>query len=312
MLGTMSPDEEIAAMPSDFSIKLPIVGSSGSSAAIVLLSLLIMAAGCARTPAVYVMEPASLETMRSGISTVGVHLTPDLSKTDVLFPAKGVWGGIKRGVVYGAAMPVMLGFASPVPGGTYIGLLASPLGAVAGGIHGISAAVPAEEVERAEAMLEIATDNLRQMGLREEFVNSLIDSGNARTTVQFVVWPETKITPAVEGLTEHPGPKEDDIDARLEISVEETGLRGIYSINPPMDTFMRIRVQLIRSKDNAVLIDEHFICASDEERTFADWADHEGSDLVDEFRTCVPELAEKIIDDFFLVYPLEWNNGNPE
>ncbi|WP_319524533.1 hypothetical protein [uncultured Desulfosarcina sp.] len=258
------------------------------------------------------MEPASLEAVRSGISTVGVALTPGPPETDVLLPAKGVWGGIKRGIVFGAAMPVMLGFASPVPGGTYIGLLVSPLGAVAGGIHGVSTAVPTEEVERAEAMLEIATDNLRQMGLREEFVNSLIDMGNERTTVRFVLWPETPMTPPAETLAKHPDPKVDDIDARLEISVEETGLRGIYSINPPMDTFIRVRVQLIRSNDNVILMDEHFICASDEERTFADWADHEGSDLVDEFRTCVPELAEKIIDDFFLVYPLEWNHGNPE
>jgi len=299
-------------MPSDLRKKPLGIRISALSAAILLLFFSIMAAGCARTPAIYVMEPASLEAVRSGISTVGVSLTPGPPETDVLLPAKGVWGGIKRGIVFGAAMPVMLGFASPVPGGTYIGLLASPLGAVAGGIHGVSTAVPAEEVERAEAMLEIATDNLRQMGLREEFVNSLIDMGNSRTTVQFILWPETPMTPPAETLARHPDPKVDDIDARLEISVEETGLRGIYSINPPMDTFMRVRVQLIRSNDNVILMNEHFICASDEERKFADWADHEGSDLVDEFRTCVPELAEKIIDDFFLVYPLEWNNGNPE
>jgi len=299
-------------MSSDLRKKRLGIRISALSAAILLLFFSMMAVGCARTPAIYVMEPASLEAVRSGISTVGVSLTPGPPETDVLLPAKGVWGGIKRGIVFGAAMPVMLGFASPVPGGTYIGLLASPLGAVAGGIHGVSTAVPAEEVERAEAMLEIATDNLRQMGLREEFVNSLIDMGNSRTTVQFILWPETPMTPPAETLARHPDPKVDDIDARLEISVEETGLRGIYSINPPMDTFMRVRVQLIRSNDNVILMNEHFICASDEERKFADWADHEGSDLVDEFRTCVPELAEKIIDDFFLVYPLEWNNGNPE
>lgn len=272
----------------------------------------MMAAGCARTPAIYVMEPASLEAVRSGVSTVGVSLAPDPPETDVLLPSKGVWGGIKRGIVFGAAMPVMLGFASPVPGGTYIGLLFSPLGAVAGGIHGAFTAVSTEEVERSEAMLKIAMDNLRQMGLREEFVNNLIDMGNSRTTVQFVLWPETHIPPPAEGLTQLSDPKVNDIDARLEISVEENGLRGIYSINPPMDTFIRVRVQLIRSNDNVILMDEHFICASDEERTFADWADHEGSGLVDEFRTCVPELAEKIIDDFFLVYPLEWNHASQE
>lgn len=299
-------------MSSDLRKRFLDIRISALSTANLLLFFSMMAAGCARTPAIYVMEPASLEAVRSGMSTVGVSLTPDPPETDVLLPAKGVGGGIKRGIVFGAAMPVMLGFASPVPGGTTIGLLASPFCAVAGGIHGVSTAVPAEEVERAEAMLELAADNLRQMGLREEFVNNVIDSGNERTNVQFVAWPETTITPPAEGWAKHPDPKVGDIDARLEISVEETGLRGMYSIDPPMDTFIRIRVQLIRSKDHAILLDEHFICASDEERTFADWADHEGSDMIDEFRTCVPELAEKIIDDFFLVYPLEWNDGDPE
>jgi len=285
---------------------------SALSAANLLLFFSMMAAGCARTPAIYVMEPASLEAVRSGISTVGVSLTPGSPETDVLLPAKGVWGGIKRGIVFGAAMPVMLGFASPVPGGTYIGLLASPFGAVAGGIHGISSAVPAEDVERAEDMLELAAENLRQMGLREEFVNSIIVLGNERTTIQFLACPEVSTTPLMAATTMGPCPNAELIDARLEISTKKAGLRGIYSIDPPMDTFLRIHVQLIRSKDDVILLEEYFTCASDEERTFADWADHGGSDFVDEFRTCVPELAEKIIDDFFLVYPLEWNNGNPE
>ncbi len=280
--------------------------------AILLLAVWMMPTGCAQTPTIYVMNPASLETVRSGISTVGVRLSQALPETTVLLPAKGVWGGIKRGIVFGAAMPVMLGFASPVPGGTYIGLLASPFGAVVGGIYGVSTAIPAQEVERAEVVLAIATDNLRQMGLREKLVNHVIDLGNARTKIKFVALPESATARITEETTKPSNAAMDTIDARLKISVEQTGMRGLYSINPPMDTFIRIHVEFIRSADNSVLLDEHFTCASDEERTFADWADHEGADLVDEFRTCVPELAEKIIDDFFLVYPLEWKNENPE
>ena len=37
--------------------------------------------------------------------------------------------------------------------------------------------------------------------------------------------------------------------------------------------------------------------------------DRAGIDLVDEFQACVPELAEKIVDDFFRVYPLRWGGG---
>jgi hypothetical protein len=299
-------------MTSDLSKKRVVIKTSTHAAVLAMLSFLVMVAACARTPNIYVMNPVPLETVRSGISTVGVSLSPKLPETKVLLPAKGVWGGIKRGIVFGAALPVMLGFASPVPGGTYLGLLVSPFSAVAGGVYGVSAAVPAQEVEQAETMLTIAADNLRQMGLREQFVNRVIDLGNARTPIQFIPYPDASFAPPHHGTTELRDPKSDSIDAQLLISVEVTGLRGIYSINPPMDTFLRIHAQLIRSADRSTLLDEHFICASDEERTFADWADHEGIDLVDEFKSCVPELAEKIIDDFFLVYPVEWNDGQSD
>ena len=272
---------------------------------ILLLAFWLTLEGCTQTPTIYVMNPTALEAVRSEISTVGVSLSPELSETEVLFPAKGVWGGIKRGIVFGAALPVMLGFASPVPGGTYIGLLASPLGAIVGGIYGVSTAVPVEAVEHAQAMLEIATEDLRQMKLREEFVNCIIDLGNAQTAIEFVAWP-------ANAISERSYLELDFIDARLVIRAEKTGLRGNYSINPPMDTFMRIHAQLIRSEDNGILLDEHFTCASDEERTFEDWADHGGIDLVNEFKACVPELAEKIVDDFFRVYPLEWSGGDTD
>jgi hypothetical protein len=286
--------------------------TSMRSVALTMLSFLMIVAGCAQTPKIYVMDPAALETIRSGISAVGVCLSPELPENEMLLPAKGVWGGIKRGIVFGAALPVMLGFASPVPGGTYIGLLVSPLGAIVGGIYGVSTAVPAQEVEHAETMLMIAADNLRQMGLRENFVNCVIDRGNAHTTIQFINLPETPTSPLGESKTPPSNLRMDAVDAQLKIRVKQTGMRGIYSINPPMDTFMQIHVQLVRSSDNAILLDEHFICSSDEERTFADWADHEGSDFEDEFKSCVPELAGKIIDDFFLVYPLEWNHGQSD
>jgi hypothetical protein len=57
-------------------------------------------------------------------------------------------------------------------------------------------------------------------------------------------------------------------------------------------------------EDNLVLMDETLYCMSDEARTFTEWAAGEGRLFVDESRSCVPEMAEKIVDDFFLVYPI--------
>jgi hypothetical protein len=73
-----------------------------------------------------------------------------------MLPAKGVWDGLKRGIVVGASLPIMIGLTSPIPGGTFLGILVSPFGAVIGGIYGIFTAVPADEVEHAEVVLAIA------------------------------------------------------------------------------------------------------------------------------------------------------------
>jgi len=91
----------------------------------------------------------------------------------------------------------------------------------------------------------------------------------------------------------------------LESIRSEISTVGVYiSPEPLTDTFVEVHVELIRLKDDTILIDEHFTCASDQERTYKDWADQAGSDVIFEFRDCVPELTEKIIDDLFMVYPV--------
>jgi hypothetical protein len=241
---------------------------------IALTMLLLALSGCAQTPNIYTMQPSALETIRAEISTIGVYLSPERPQTEVLLPAKGVWGGLKRGIVVGARLPVMIGFVSPIPGGTFLGLLVSPFGALIGGVYGVFTAVPVEEVEHAEVILAIATERIRQSGLGDRFIENIIDLGNARTQLNFVVLPEVHASP----LAKQPHPPMDAIDARLQIQVQKTGLQGMYSINPPTDTFVQVQVQLVRLRDNTILLDEHFACASDEERTFKDWADQAGAD----------------------------------
>jgi hypothetical protein len=261
--------------------------------------------GCAPTPHIYTMEPSVLETIRADISTVGVSMSPERPKTKVLLPAKGAWGGLKRGIVVGATLPVMVGFASPLPGGTFLGLLVSPFGALVGGIYGIYTAVPAEEVEHAEVMLSLAAEKVRNQGLRKDLINAVVHLGNRHTPLRFVAWPETDACGVVQPLPA----SEVRIDARLTMRAERAGLRGIYHVDPPTDTFIQLHVQLVGLRNDDILLDERFICASDEERNFSDWADQGGIGFIDEFRDCAPELAAKIVDDFFRVYPLRWREG---
>ena len=274
----------------------------------VWLVVVLVMAGCARTPAIYTMQPEALEAIRSEISTVGVYISPEPPKTEVMLPAKGVWGGLKRGIVVGASLPIMIGLTSPIPGGTLLGILVAPFGAVVGGIYGIFTAVPAEEVEHAEVVLGIASEQIKQRKLRDAFIESVIDLGNTETELTFVAWQAAGASADTPIQALRPYPQKEKIDVLLNIQVQKVGLRGIYTIDPPTDTFVQIHVELIRVKDGTILLDEHFTCASDEERTYRDWADRAGSDVIHEFRDCVSELTDKIIDDLFRVYPIRWND----
>jgi hypothetical protein len=68
---------------------------------------------------------------------------------------------------------------------------------------------------------------------------------------------------------------------------------------------MEVLAQLVHIEDNEILIDETFFCVSEIERKYIDWAQNSGQFFVEEFVACIPEIADKIVDDFFLVYPIK-------
>ena len=116
------------------------------SFAISILAVLIGSSGlpgCSHTPAVYKMEPREVEGIRSDIGTVGVVLAPYPPQVEAVLPARGWWGGAKRGFVSGGTIPVVIGFVSPVPGGTAFGAMVAPFTAVAGSVYGAANALPA-------------------------------------------------------------------------------------------------------------------------------------------------------------------------
>ena len=264
---------------------------------------LCLGSGCANTPAIYTMAPCEIETIRSDIDSVGIVLSEYTPKSEVLMPARGTLNGAQRGVVVGATLPVLLGLVSPIPGGVIAGVLVAPFTAVAGGIRGAVEAVPAEKVAAAEIMMEAVTKQVQEMGLRQEFVNRVIEVGSEKTDLTFV--PLSGIGPNhPDQLVAYDELDLSEVDTILEIRVVESGLRGMYDVNPPTDAFIKLGVRLIRVRDNQVQLDETVYCMSEVQNTFSDWTDREGILLANEYRDCVPELAEKIIDDIFLVCPI--------
>lgn len=268
-----------------------------------LLILILFLHGCAATPAIYTMPPAEVEAARSDIHTVGVVLRPSPGEQVVAMPARGAGEGLVRGAAIGAALPAVVGFVSPVPGGAALGVVLAPVGLVAGGVYGAVAALPPEVIDTAEQVLQQAVDRQDRDSLLELFQNEVQRLGNERTVHLFLPVDAQDAETlernafAPEACTVPP------IDTLLEIRIERAGLIGAYRINPPVDVFVQMSARLIRIRDDQELLHEIVVCKSDEEKTLMEWSADGGHAFVEEFKGCAPELAEKIVDDLFLLYP---------
>ncbi len=261
--------------------------------------------GCGRTPKIYKMPPDDLERVRSGLGRIGVAVSTYPLKQEINKPAKGIFGGAARGVVVGASAAVVLGAVAPVPGGTVAGVLAAPFTAVAGGVYGATKGAPAEGVETAKAAFVQAAERLKKKNLPQTLVEEVTRLGRERTGLDFVDLPGAG--PGDPGeVVRYDRMAIRNVDAVLELRLEKNGLWGPYRFDPPFVAFIETLVRLIRVEDNVVLLSETFICAAEVERKFPEWAESEGRLFVDKLTTCIPEIAEKIVDDLFRVHPTPW------
>ncbi len=309
-----SKKNDTQALKDAFGAAIPSIKIAGSSrkkshffAVTILVGVVVVLGltGCSsRTPKIYQMYPGKLERIRYSIRRVGVTISSYPVERDIRKPAKGVTGGMARGIVVGGSTPIIIGAISPVPGGTFIGLLIAPFTAIAGGVYGATKGVPPEDIKKAQAALDQAIDRLKSMNLRQTFINEVAELGKKRTGRGFVELFESGPKGPNE-VVRYDQMKFHDIDNILELRIEEAGLFGPYTFNPPSKAFIKVLVRLIRAEDNVVLIDDTLFCASEVDRKYIDWAENKGQFFVDEFVACIPEIAEKIVDDFFLVYPIE-------
>lgn len=270
---------------------------------LVLVMMIIALIGCStRTPKIYTMPVNDLEMIRTNIKRIGVTVSSYKVKVEIDKPAEGVSGGIKRGVVTGAAIPVMVGLVSPVPGGTFIGALIAPVTAIAGGIYGATKGVPTDIIKEADTVIKQSLEQLREKKIRKSIVQTVVEYGNSYTDYSFVNLSDIGPTKS-ESIVRYDQLVQKDIDTVLELKIEKIGLKGYYSFNPPSFTFIELYARLIRRSDNQLLIEEKLYCTNVVPNTYQEWAANNGALFVKEFENCVPKIAQKVVDDLFLVYP---------
>ena len=278
----------------------PLLALTGLCLAIVAGSL--AAGGCAHVPGAYTMPPYAVEEIHAQLSRVGVVVASDRAELSFARPAKGWTGGALRGLASGAFKTLAVGVIVPVPGSALVGVILAPVGGLVGMTYGIANAVPAEEVEQAEKAIDHALDRLQALQPQHTIRDAVVQRGRERTPFEFValadLGPQTPTDVVRYEAQDLP-----NIDTILELQVAKGGLKGPWEIDPSSSAFIEMRARLIRVSDHTVLYDDTISCRS-EERKYTAWAVQQGQPLYEAFIACLPRLTEKVIDDFFLVYPL--------
>lgn len=260
--------------------------------------LLAVVGGCAQKRNDNVLPPPPTEDQRAGFGTVGltsVRFTPEIS---FRLPAKGSGEGAQRGAVLGAAVPIAVGLRGvPIPHTLAVGIVLAPVGAVFGTVVGATEALPAEEVEKAEAVLKGAlsprhietamADAMREFMRREAklpvvFVKGLegrADGGGASLGAGTRSW----------------------VDTFFELKVTMVGLIGPWTINPPLSFTMRMATRLIRVADGSELHAQELTYLGPA-MVFTAWAANEAEAFKKALDPAVRALAEKAVEEVFLLY----------
>lgn len=251
--------------------------------------------------------PTPPEEARTRFGTIGLVSARFVPEGEFQVPAKGKTSGVGRGAAKGALSTVSGGCIGGAQSGDPLGFLVlcalgialAPVGAVVGGTVGVGKAQPAEKVEKEEISLKEA---LAKLKIQEEMLDHVTKIATDQTRYKFILLTEHGPTDARQTLS-YSALKDIGIDTVLELSVRRIGLEGLWSANPPLTFFMTLHVRLIRTEDGKVFYD-HILEYRSMERTFSDWATNNAKPFLDELSRSYLWLAEKTIDDNFLIYNL--------
>lgn len=298
---------------------------------LILLILLAWQIGCTgmaqhRQPLQLQTQLALDETVRAQLGKTGIIALDGTPEINLEVSPKGWTGGAKRaawiGSVYGG---FTVGILACLPSGMLAGLLCpilfyagyipgSGIGALVGAPLGAVRAEPVATVEQAEASFKILLADPTIPELLKDSVVQLVGKQTSNDVVPMAAGESGTRNDA----TDYPSFVDNGIFTILELKVTAAGLCGgkELSFDPLLRVCMTVRSRLIRTSDGTVL-DERTIAFDDRRaddrvrmeplggrRAFTQWTANNGQLLQDELARTVKGLAEKIVEELFLLYPV--------
>jgi len=267
--------------------------------ACLFISLLIGQSGCATSKPYSLPSPPS-EVVRAKLGTIGVASARFLPKLEMDKPM-GKISGSGQGALDGAGLMIYGGLETGDPLGFLLGVVLAPVGAVVGSVVGAVKGESSEHLKEAEDAINKAISELKIQATMRDYV---LRAAKQQTEYNFVdieeQGPETPERKMDYNFLANRG-----INTVLEITVPAFGLIG-KGINPPLVFFMTLHTKLVRTTDGSVIHEQKLIY-SRPGPTFTAWTANGGKPFRDEFRRCYQSLAEKVVEEVFLLCNLPLN-----
>lgn len=276
------------------------------------VSILLGQLGCAPR---YQLPPPVSEETRARLVTIGVvsaQFIPDtelftFAKGRISGAAKGLAGGTSGGAAVGAGIAIELGAATGIAAPLWLSapvvgpaiLIVVAAGAATGAIVGAITAIPAERVEEIEATLKNA---LIEMKMQENIRDHVFRTASEQTGRNFVLLHEGG-PHSVEEKASYIFLVNKGIDTVLEVSVLSISFEGKGGGDPPLSLSMKARTRLIKTADDSILYENELMYRSPK-RKFTDWAANDAKIFKEELARCYRSLAEKVVEEIFLLYNL--------
>lgn len=276
----------------------------------ICLTLLLVQSGCASLIPPRVAMPPS-EDIRDGLGTIAVVAARFTPALDIQAPTRGKGHGAGKGagralggfwsgcVDVGAMDDSGIGAMFVVVGCAIL----TPFVAIGGATHGAVKARPKAEVEEADTVIQSAVDEQAVQQVLQERVLAYAQTETSHTFVS--------LTDKGPNTPEEPSHYRELIpagsDTVLEVSVLSVGAEG-KGVDPPLTLTMNVRARLANVRDNNELYSETYTFHSDR-RKFSTWAADDGQQVRDTFARAYTSLAQHIVDELFLLYPLATGAG---
>ena len=268
------------------------------------------------------------ESVRTQLGQIGVIALIDPLEVNLEVSPKGWTGGAIRGAQIGSFYGgSTVGWLACLPSGSFAVIVCPilfPAGYVVGaGIGALIAAPigairaePAATVEQAEASLKVTLASPLIPELLRDSVVQLAREQSSYSVVPMAV----RVSATQNDGSGYTSLVKTGVSAILELKVTAAGLCGgsEWAFDPLLRVCMTVHSRLIRVDPTAsTVLDERNITFDDRRaddrvrmeppdgrKTFTHWAVNNGQLFYDELARTAKSLAEKIVEELFLLYPV--------